>query len=78
MVSLFAFLAFEFKKWLQSKPNVWKAVLIANHLAMLGIVLHAFKLGSSVKQAPLKYIWPIYGLSLLAIYAYLASKKKLV
>ena len=78
MICLIAFIAFEFKKYLQSRGAIWKAVLIANHLAMLGIVIHALKLGNSVKQAPLKYLWPIYGLSLLGVYVYLASKKKLI
>jgi hypothetical protein len=77
-VCLLAFLAYEFKKWLQKKEMVWKVVMVLNHLAMLGIVIHALKLGNSVKQAPLKYLFPLYGISLIGIYAYLASKKKLV
>jgi hypothetical protein len=77
-VCLLAFLAFEFKKWLVPHKRVWQGVLIANHLAMLGIVIHALKLGSSVKQMPLKVLWPIYGISLVAVYLYLAYKKKLI
>ena len=77
-VCLIAFLAFELKKYIKQYATVWKVVMVANHLAMLGIVVHAIKLGNSVKQAPLKYIWPVYGVSLLAVYLYLASKKKLV
>lgn len=75
---LFAFLAFELEKWLHTNTQVWKTILVFNHLAMLGIVVHALKLGQSVKQAPLKYIWPIYGITLVGIYIYLASKKKLI
>lgn len=78
MLCLLAFIAYEFRKWLKGYDRVWKAVMIGNHLAMLGIVIHALKLGSIIKQAPLKYLFPLYGLSLVAIYVYLASKKKLV
>lgn len=75
---LFIFLAFEFKKYLSKKPNLWKTVLALNHIAMLGIVVHALMLGNSVKQVPLMFVWPIYGISLIGIYIYLASKQKLV
>jgi len=77
-LSLFAFLAFEFKRWLHSYPRIWKTVLIFNHLAMLGIVVHALNIGQSVKQVPLNVLWPIYGISLIGIYIYLASRKKLI
>ncbi len=73
-----AFMLFEFKKWIQPKPQLWKIVIVLNHLAMLGIVLHAVKIGTDVRSTQLKYIFPFYGLSLIAIYIYLAYEKKLI
>jgi hypothetical protein len=77
-VCLFAFLAYELKRWLHDKAVVWKVVMIANHLAMVGIVIHSIQLGNSLKTAPLKFVWPVYGVTLVGIYIYLASRKKLV
>jgi len=78
MAAWIGFLLFEIRKWLQKKETLWKWVMGANHLAMLAVVLHALKLGQSVKQSQLKYIWPLYGITLLGIYYYLWTKKKLV
>ncbi len=78
MLCLLAFLAFELKKYLQPRKKLWKAVLILNHLAMIGIVVHALKLGTDIRSTGLKYIWPFYGFTLLFFYLYLGSKKKLI
>jgi hypothetical protein len=76
-VSLFAFLAFELKTYLSHKKTIWKIILALNHAAMLGIVIHAYKVGNTIHLAPLKYVWPLYGLALVGIYIYLGTQKKL-
>jgi hypothetical protein len=78
LVCLLVFVTYEFKQLLIKKPTVWRVVRGLNHVAMFGIILHSLKLGSSVRQVPLKYLWPAYGVSLALVYIYLASKKKLV
>jgi hypothetical protein len=77
-LSLFAFLLFELKKYLQIHKRLWKSVLILNHMAMFGIILHAFKIGTDVKSTDLWYLWVFYGVTLLGIYVYLATRKKLI
>lgn len=67
-ISLLAFLAFEFKKQLQQKPKIWRAVLSLNDLAMLLVLIHGFKLGFVIKSGFFRYIWLFYGLSLLYFY----------
>ncbi len=64
-ISLIAFLAFEFKKYLKNRPRVWSGVLKFNDLAMLLIILHGFKLGFVINSTWFKYVWLGYGLSLL-------------
>lgn len=65
-ISLVAFLAFEFKEILKNKPKVWSAVLKLNDLAMILIIFHGFKLGFVINSGAFyRYIWLMYGLSLL-------------
>lgn len=78
MLCLLAFLSFEFKKFLEPRKQLWKGVLVLNHIAMLGIVIHAIRLGTDIRSTGLKYIWPFYGFTLLIFYIYLGSKKKLI
>ena len=77
MVSLFAFLAYEFKKWLSGK-KVWKYILIANHIAMIAILIHGFRLGSVIENTYFYFVWIAYAFSLGVVLFYLGSKKKLV
>lgn len=74
--SWLAFLAYEFKEKIHSKPW-WKYVLIANALAMIGILIHSLKLGSHLQSGYYRYIWIFYGITLISSLAYLTSKKKL-
>lgn len=69
-ISLFAFLAFEFKKELKSRPKLWQAVLALKDLAMLLILIHGFKLGFIIKSGSglFRYVWLFYGLSSLYFY----------
>lgn len=67
-VSLIAFLTFEFKKILAKKPAIWELVLKLNDLAMLLIILHGFGLGLVVNSTWFRFVWLLYGLSLLYFY----------
>lgn len=68
MISLFAFLAYEFKSVLKDKPKVWSKILSLNDLAMILIVFHGFKLGFVINSGWFRYVWLGYGLSLLYFY----------
>lgn len=76
-ICLAIFLIFELKKYLVRYKKVWSIVLILNHLAMLGIVIHALRLGSDLATSGFRYVWIFYGISLLFIYFYLYKNKKL-
>ena len=78
MLSLGVFLLYETKKWLKKYRIIWQAVLVANHLAMFGIIVHALSLGSDVQSTFLYVVWYFYGISLLAMFGYLASKRTLL
>ncbi len=78
-LSLLAFLAFEFKKELKSRPKIWSTVLGLNDLAMLFIITHGFKLGFVTRGSTVfRYLWLSYGLSLLYFYYDKYVKKGLV
>lgn len=65
VISLLAFLAFEFKDYLKKRPKTWGRVLKFNDIAMLLIILHGFKLGFVINSGWFRYVWLGYGLSLL-------------
>ncbi|MDQ5913573.1 MAG: hypothetical protein QG623_192, partial [Patescibacteria group bacterium] len=67
-ISLFAFLLFELKSILKKYPKFWSYVLMFNDLAMLLIIIHGFNLGLVISSTWFKYVWLIYGLSLLFFY----------
>ncbi len=75
-LSLFAFLAYELKRWLETK-KIWKVILGANHIAMVLIIIHAFKLGTHVQSGWFRGVFVFYALTLIATYIYLGIRKKL-
>ncbi len=70
-ISWLSFIAFEFKKWLSQK-GFWRYVLYANDIAMVAIVVHGFKLGSTLKLEWFRYVWFIFALvlAICLIYKY--------
>lgn len=67
-LALIAFLAYELKKYLENKPQVWSKILKLNDLAMVLIVIHGFRLGLVIDSTWFKYVWLFYGISLLYFY----------
>lgn len=76
-IAWFAFISYEFKKWLQNK-TVWTFVSAANVIAMLFILAHALKLGQHLQGGWYQSVFYFYGVSLIASFVYLAKKDKLI
>jgi hypothetical protein len=76
-LSLFAFLSYELKRWLETK-TIWKFILVANHIAMVLIIIHAFKLGTHVQSGWFRGVFVFYAVTLVLSYIYLGVKKKLL
>lgn len=64
-VSLLCFLLYETKSWL-SKTVVWPYIVALSDIAMMLIVIHGLKLGSSLQSGWYKTVWVIYGVVLIA------------
>jgi len=75
-VSLFVFLAFEFKRFFGDK-SWWKYVANASDVAMLAIFYHGLRLGDQLHSGWYKYVWYFYGLTLITaiIYKYISQSK---
>jgi len=67
--SLFAFLAFEFKRWFGAKPW-WKYVNSASDVAMLAVFYHGLRLGSQLQGGWFQGVWLFYGIMLVAVLVY--------
>jgi len=67
--SLFVFLAFELHRFF-GKRSWWHYVADASDAAMLAIVYHALKLGSSLQQSWFHAIWLFYFITLSAALIY--------
>jgi hypothetical protein len=67
--SLLVFLAFELRRFF-GKYRWWHYVVDASDLAMLAIVYHALKLGSSFQKGWYHTVWIFYFISLVGVLAY--------
>ncbi len=64
--SLLVFLAFELHRYFDKK-SWWHYVVDASDFAMLAIVYHGLRLGSSLQTGWYRYIWWFYALTLSAV-----------
>jgi|GEM_PF-369623 len=69
-LSLMAFLAFEFWRWFEKKPW-WRIVSWASEFAMLAVFYHGLRLGGELQTEWFRFVWFLFGLSLVAAFAYL-------
>ena len=74
MVSLLMFLAYELRRWYEDR-SWWKYVGYATDLAMLLILIHALKLGTSLQHGWLRGLWLFYGLTLVVAMTYIYVRK---
>ncbi len=65
-VSLLVFLAFELHR-VFDKKRWWPYVVDASDFAMLAIVYHGFKLGSSLQHGWYRYVWWFYAITLALV-----------
>jgi bacteriorhodopsin len=65
-VSLLVFLAFELHR-VFDKKRWWPYVVDVSDFAMLAIVYHGFKLGSSLQHGWYKYVWWFYAITLALV-----------
>lgn len=68
-VAWLAFLAFEFHRFYRQR-SWWHYVQRASDVAILGIVIHAFKLGHSLLPGWFRYVWFFYAITLVAAITY--------
>lgn len=64
--SLLVFLAYELHRVFDKKPW-WQYVVDASDFAMLAIVYHGLRLGSSLHHGWYRYVWWFYAISLTAV-----------
>lgn len=76
-VSLLIFLAFEFHRKF-GKRSWWHYVTEAGDLAMLAIFYHGLRLGLQLQYGWFRYVWWIYGVTLIAVLIRSYSYKYLV
>lgn len=69
MIGLLIFLAFEAKRWLSGK-SWWRFLDYAQVLAMVIIFYHGLTLGAELAGGWFRFVWYIYGLSLLLSVGY--------
>lgn len=69
MLGLLAFIAFEFRKFFESK-GLWGYVAALNDLAIVAIFYHGLRLGSDVQTGWFQPVWYMYGMTLLLALAY--------
>lgn len=69
-LSLCAFLAYELWRWFDKKPW-WRWVGWASEFAMIAIFYHGIRLGSELQISWFRGLWLVYGLTLVASFAYL-------
>lgn len=74
MISWFAFLAYELRRW-YAKKSWWKYVQYASDIAMLLIFYHALRLGSQIRHGWYRGVWWFYGLTLVASLIYIYYTK---
>ncbi len=74
MVSLFIFLAYEFRRQFGQKPW-WKFVQYASDIAIFLILLHALNLGTQLQSGWFRAVWYFYGVTLLGAIVYIYSQK---
>lgn len=72
--SLFIFLAFELHRFF-GKRSWWHFVADASDVAMLAIVYHALRLGSTLQQGWFLAVWWLYAVTLIAALIYKYSKR---
>lgn len=72
--SLFVFLAFELRRFFDKKPW-WHYVADAGDAAMLAIVYHALRLGSTLSQGWFRAVWVFYGLTLCAVLVFKYARR---
>ena len=68
-VSWLAFIAFEFRRKFGNR-SWWKYILIAGDAAMLAIVYHGLRLGSTLQMGWYRGLWLVYGVVLVIILGY--------
>lgn len=66
--SLFAFLAFELKRWFEDR-SWWKYIDSASDVAMIAILYHGLRLGAQLQGGWYRTIWFVYGVTLVAALA---------
>jgi hypothetical protein len=69
-ISLLVFLAYEFHR-IYGDRKWWKYVQYASDIAMLAILYHGLRLGSTLHRNWLTVIWYIYGVSFISALVYL-------
>lgn len=74
MVSLVAFLAYEFRRAFNTR-KWWKYVEFATDTAIILIYIHALRLGGQLQTGWFKGIWIFYGVTLAFSLAYIYYKK---
>ena len=74
MVSLLIFLAYELRRWFSDK-GWWRVVEIATDIAMIAILIHSLKLGTTLQHGWLQIVWYFYGITLIAALGYIYYRK---
>lgn len=72
-----AFMAYEFRGWLENRGLIWRLILLSNAIAMVLVFIHGLKLGSNLQSGFYMGVWWLYGVSLAVSYIYLFVRKKL-
>jgi glucan phosphoethanolaminetransferase (alkaline phosphatase superfamily) len=75
-ISWFAFLAYEFHREYGSR-DWWRYIQYASDAAMVAILYHSLRLGSTLQRGWFHYVWLFYGLSLFGSLLYLYLPKKI-
>ncbi len=73
-VSWLVFVAYELRRKFAKKPW-WKYVQYASDVAMLAIFYHGLQLGGNLQSGWFRYVWLLYGATLITALSYTYIKK---
>jgi len=76
-VSLFAFLAYELRRWFK-KRDWWKWIVYANDIAMLAVFYHGLRIGGELQSGWFRYVWFFYGAMFVIYIIYLRFYRRLL
>jgi hypothetical protein len=74
MVALLLFLAYELRRWYEDR-SWWKYVSYATDAAMILIIFHSLKLGTTLQHGWLRMVWLFYALTFVIALTYIYVKK---